>query len=127
MIQHPVGKAKLWLRKNRPDEQKSGKSKIFHDISPLLETWVPYASCKEGDVVLVMDMKGLTYRVLVQRFHKIERLHPNGFKYPEIKISGVMLTPSAALEHGDHVIVKGSRVSVLQSNTCAVEGDGVDV
>ena len=127
MIQHPVAKAKLWLRKNRPDEQKNGRPIIYHDISPLLETWVPCASCGEGDVVLVMDKKGLTYRVLAQRCHKIERLHTNGFKYPETKIDGVMLTPSAALEHGVHVIAKGSRVSVLQSNACAVEGDGEDM
>jgi hypothetical protein len=28
------------------------------------------------------------------------------------------------IEHGDHVITKGSRVSVLESNSCAVQGTG---
>lgn len=135
MIQNPVAKANLWLRKNRPgrepeDEPKDGrkdepryepKALVYYDISTHLETWVPYAGCVEGDVVLVMDKQERTYRILAERCHKIERLHANGFKYPETKVNGMVLTSSTALQHGDHVITKGSRVSVLQSNVCAVE------
>ena len=127
MIQHPVAKAKLWLKKNRSGPQDRSKALVYYDISAYLETWVPYAGCIEGDVVLVMDKQGRTYRIYAERCHKIERLHPNGYKYPETKINGVMLTSSAMIEHGDHVITKGSRVSVLESNSCAVEGDGYDL
>jgi hypothetical protein len=124
MIQHPVAKAKLWLKRNQSGPEDRRKALVYFDISAYLETWVPYAGCLQGDVVLVMDKQGRTYRILAERCHKIERLHPNGYKYPETKINGLMLTPSAMIEHGDHVITKGSRVSVLESNSCAVQGTG---
>ena len=127
MIQQPIAKAKLWLRRHRSgetdetDEEDTRPALVYYDISSYLETWVPYTGFSKWNVVLVMDKHDRTYSILMEHCHKIERLHPNGYKYPDAKINGVMLTASAALQHGDNLITKGSRVSVMGSNVCGVE------
>lgn len=122
MIIHPVAKAQVWLRRNRSsgcNQQVQQVHKVYHNISSVLETWVPTTKCSNGDVVEVMGVDSKTYKIRAEHHRTVSKNNAAGAEYTDVKIKGTFLS-EASLTVGNHVIEPGTCVSFAGSNVCGV-------
>ena len=121
-IIHPIAKAQVWLRRNR-SSQSSGHThkvhQVHHNISSVLETWVPLTKCSNGDIVAVRGVDSKTYKIQAEHYRTITKTNSNGKEYTDVKLKGTFLGESD-LKVNDMTIKNGMSVSLLGSNVCGI-------